>query len=349
MKKHLPFVHAKRAKGKTYYYFNLGLDERGKRILKRLPDIRSPKFVSHYQAAKAMRTRNEGPEGAKTFDWLCRVYERSPEFRSKAENTKRLYSRHLAYANENFRNKHGRSAPLSIITAEHVVALMDKFAEQPGTANATLKSLGALYAWAAKPGRRYVKENIAAGVDAMDMGEHHAWPKWLVEDALDDPEIRLPVALLYFLGQRIGDTVKMGRQGITRGVMAVTQQKTGKSLRIAIHSRLAEIIEADAPKDALVFLLSEKGTPVTESGLRQRIQRWAKNKHGVNIVPHGLRRNAVNALLEAECSVAEVAAITGQTLQMIEHYAKERDGQHLSTSAILKFERRTKQERENRS
>jgi sialic acid synthase SpsE len=87
---------------------------------------------------------------------------------------------------------------------------------------------------------------------------------------------------------------------------------------------------------------------MTESGLRQRIQKWAKDR-GYEVVPHGLRKNAVNALLEAECSFAEIAAITGQTLQMIEHYGKERDGLHLSRSAVVKFERRTGGERANRS
>jgi site-specific recombinase XerC len=94
----------------------------------------------------------------------------------------------------------------------------------------------------------------------------------------------------------------------------------------------------------MLFLVNEHGKPLTESGLRQRIQKWAKDR-GYQVVPHGLRKNAVNALLEASCSVAEVASITGQSLQMIEHYAKERDGEHLSRAAILKFERRTKDER----
>lgn len=346
--KSLLYVHKKKAKGKVYYYFDLGRDEHGVHVLKRLPDIRSHQFASAYKAAKSQRTKQHAGESAKNFDWLVRIYERSADYRSKADNTRRQYSRHLAYASANFRNNKGRSWPLSIITPEHAYSLQDKYADQPGTANAILKALGALYAWAMKPGRKYVRENITAGIDPLETGEHKAWPKWLVEDALDDPAIRLPVALLYFLGQRIGDTVKMGRQGISRGVMAVTQQKTGKALRIAVHSRLAEIIEADAPKDALVFLLSETGKPATESGIRQRIQKWAKDKHGEHVVPHGLRRNAVNALLEAECSTAEVAAITGQSLQMIEHYSKERDTEHLSTSAILKFERRTKEGLENR-
>jgi hypothetical protein len=91
------------------------------------------------------------------------------------------------------------------------VTLRDQNADTPGKANAILKSLGALYAWAGKPGRRYVKENIAAGIDPLEGGEHQPWPEGLVELALEDPAMRLPVGLLYFTGQRIGDVVKMGR------------------------------------------------------------------------------------------------------------------------------------------
>lgn len=344
--KGLLYVHKKTAKGRTYYYFDLGKDESGNRVLKRLPDIRSHKFAAAYQAAKGQRTKQANGGGAKNFDWLVRIYEKSPEFLKLAENSKRLYSRHLAYANENFRNKAGRSWPLAVITAEHAMALRDKYAETPGKANAILRSLGAVYAWAAKPGRRYVRENIASGVDQLDMGEHRQWPIGLVQMALEDPQMRLPVGLLYFTGQRISDVVKMGRGNLARGVLSLTQQKTGKKLRIVIHRQLAEIIEADAPEDNILFLVNEHGKPLTESGLRQRIQRWAKDR-GFEIVPHGLRKNAVSALLEAECSVAEIAAITGQTLQMIEHYGKERDGEHLSRSAVVKFERRTGGERAN--
>jgi hypothetical protein len=103
--KHVPHVHRKKAKGRTYYYFDLGRDNGGKRILKRLPDVRHRDFPAALAAAKAMRTKGEKANGAKTFDWLVKLYERSPDFRAKAENTKRLYSRHLAYANENFRNR----------------------------------------------------------------------------------------------------------------------------------------------------------------------------------------------------------------------------------------------------
>jgi hypothetical protein len=145
-----------------------------------------------------MRTKGETVNGTKTFDWLVKLYERSPEFKSKAENTKRLYSRHLGYANAELRNKLGHSAPLAIITSEQIQIVRDKFADEPGKANAILKSVSALYAWAMKPGRKYVKDNATRGVDLFEGGQHEKWPEWLIDAALDDPAIRLPVALLYY-------------------------------------------------------------------------------------------------------------------------------------------------------
>jgi integrase len=343
-RKSLPHVHPKKAKGKVYYYFDTGARKpNGSRILSRLPDIRDPKFPQAYQNAKAQRTKGKAAEGVKSFDWLVRLYERSTEFRKLAESSKQLYLLHLGYANTNFRSAEGRSWPLAIITAEHVVALRDKFADKPGKANATLKALGALYKWALKPGRRYVKESIVEGVDPLDMGEHEAWPEWLVEAALEDKEVRLAVGLLYFLGQRIGDTVRMGPQNLVEGAIHVTQQKTGTALTIPVNSRLARIIEEDAPKDAMLFMLNERGKPMKEQALRLRLKKWAK-AHGMDLVPHGLRKSAVNALLKASCSAAEVSAITGQSIQMIELYAKQRDRAGLAETAVIKMEARNKRE-----
>jgi predicted transcriptional regulator len=55
-------------------------------------------------------------------------------------------------------------------------------------------------------------------------------------------------------------------------------------------------------------------------------------------VPHGLRKNAVNTLIEAGCTVGEVSAITGQTLAMVEHYAKQRNNLKLAKRAMGKWE-----------
>jgi hypothetical protein len=52
-------------------------------------------------------------------------------------------------------------------------------------------------------------------------------------------------------------------------------------------------------------------------------------------------------LLEAGCTTAEVASITGQTMEMVEHYAQQVNQRNLARAAILKWElanRRTQNE-----
>ena len=55
------------------------------------------------------------------------------------------------------------------------------------------------------------------------------------------------------------------------------------------------------------------------------------------LVFHGFRKSAVVFLLEAGCSDAETASITGQSRDMVEHYAKQVNQRRLA-AAILKWE-----------
>ena len=56
------------------------------------------------------------------------------------------------------------------------------------------------------------------------------------------------------------------------------------------------------------------------------------------LVFHGLRKSAVVMLLEAGCTTAEVASITGQSYEMVEHYAKQVRQRKLAAAAIAKWE-----------
>ena len=55
-------------------------------------------------------------------------------------------------------------------------------------------------------------------------------------------------------------------------------------------------------------------------------------------MPHGLRKNAVMAMLEAGCKISEAASITGQTFAMVEHYAARLNKRKMAESAVRKFE-----------
>jgi len=54
--------------------------------------------------------------------------------------------------------------------------------------------------------------------------------------------------------------------------------------------------------------------------------------------PHGLRKNAVEVLFQAGCTSAMVSAITGQSLLMLEHYARKRNNRKLAKAAMEKWE-----------
>jgi hypothetical protein len=56
------------------------------------------------------------------------------------------------------------------------------------------------------------------------------------------------------------------------------------------------------------------------------------------LVFQGLRKSAVVFLLEAGCTEAETAAITGQSRDMVEHYAKQVNQKRFAAAAILKWE-----------
>lgn len=332
----LPHVHRKVAKGHAYYYFDTGAKVDGRPVLARLPDIRDPIFAEAYQLAVAARKKRRGIEGGKTFDWLLRLFERSPEFKRLAKNSQKSYTRHLAYASAAFRDADGNSWPLGVVEADDVLLLRDHHAETPGTANAIVRAVSALYSWAKKPGRRYVAENPANGIDLLDGGEHQPWPDWLLEEALADAKVRSIVGLFYFTGQRIGDVIRMQWTDVADGMIEVRQEKTDTLLSIPVHAELAAMLK-DMPRKGFTILSPGNGKAWSPGGLRSMLQAWAKER-GQKVVPHGLRKNAVNGLLEAGCSEAEAAAITGQSLKMVAHYAKQRNQKRLGKAAILKFE-----------
>ncbi len=146
------------------------------------------------------------------------------------------------------------------------------------------------------------------------------------------------VALALYTGQRQGDVLAMRWDHIAGGIIAVKQDKTGKRLAIPIHRELQAIL-ATIDKTAVTILTNASGVPWTEDGFRST---WAKHKPA-GVVFHGLRKSAVVTLLECGCSEAEVAAITGQSLEMVAHYGKQVNQLKLAKAAVLRWEQNEEQ------
>jgi integrase len=335
MRDHKDIKRAK-AKGRWYYYYRTGnRDANGKEVLARLPDPSESNFGDTLAAYRAAKTRRKNASHELTVAGLIDLYERGQHFKDVlSAGTRRIYRIYL----DQLKDMMGE-APAGLIEQVDVARMIDLKADTPGAANSLLRVTNALWKWGRKRG--HVKNDPGTDLETMDVGEHEPWPEHVLETVLgcDAEDVRLAVHLLYFTALRFNDALGLRWSDLRDGAIHVTPQKTRRTrgeMRIDLHDRLREEL-ARTPRRGLTILADANGKPLMPDSLRKRIQREAA-KHGVKVVPHGLRKNAVNALLEAGCSVAETAAISGQSLQMIEHYAKRRSQPRLGSAAILRWQ-----------
>lgn len=327
------YVKCVQAKGRKYYYFDTGKTRDGKKVYTRLPDLRDPKFSGSHAALMGHRNRGHRSDVTR-IPKLIDLYQRSPGWRSLSDATRKLYDIYLRKLELLL-----PTAPVGEISKSDMIKLFDGMADTPGAANAFLSTASALFSWGA--GREYLTSNPCDGIDQLPTGEHEPWPQHIVDAALaaDDDDVRLLALLLLYTGQRIGDVLGMAWSDIAGEHIGIRQRKTKKALKIRMHKRLRVELEG-RKRYGVLICTAASGRPIRDQTARYLLQKFAK-KLGAHVVPHGLRKNAVNELLAAGCSIAETSAITGQTLRMVEHYAKGRNQEVLGDSAVLRWEARS--------
>lgn len=323
---HVKYV---RSKGRLYAYFNTGKSKDGKPIYNRLPSPASASFFQSYAAMKGARDRKV--KAPYTIAQLAEDYLASGEFAGKAQGTRNLYAitaRKVAKLLGQF--------PVDDLRRDDLQLVLDNEFAGAGSRNIFVSVLGVLYRYARE--RQKTALEPTKDIRPLKGGEHKAWPQNALQAGLgaSHDRTRLVVHLLYYTGQRIGDVMKMRWTDIHGGRVSVVQQKTGKELDIRLHRNLVAELER-TPKRGLHIVTNQEGGRMTPQVVRKELKALGDSL-GLALVPHGLRKNAVIALLEAGCTVAETAAITGQTFNIVEQYAKRVDQRTLGDAAILKFE-----------
>lgn len=326
------YVKFTRARGKLYAYFNTGRKVAGKIVFNPLPPYHSVGFWDSYAAMLGARTKRA--KVVLDVAALADQYERSDEFKRLSEGTKRLYLFTLKRV-----TKLMGDAPIDDLQKSDIREALTVI---PGAAsrNIFVAVIAILYKWAR--GRDLTDAKPTDGIAKAKTGEHDPWPEELLNAALaaDNDLVRLATCLLYNSGQRLGDAVKLRWSDIRGGKIVLTQQKTGKPLLVPISAQLeAEL--ARSPRNGLTIIASATGRPLSSETVRRELKAFASGL-GFKIVPHGLRKNAVNSLLLAGCTVPEVQAITGQSAEMVAHYAKKIDQVGMGEAAIIKLDARRK-------
>lgn len=332
-RKVFPYIKTVVSRGKTYEYFDTGKNVDGKRVYNRMPHRSDKSWGQVYAGMVAGRTARENTAKLPTLEEVSVMYQRDSKFTKRSEGTQNTYSVYMRVIMRSL-----GMAEIDAIEKRDIRALLDTMADRPSAANMTLIVLRNIFAYAEK--RDLVKVNPVAGVEKSEEAdaEHEPWPDDLLAAALADPAVRFPVALLYYTAQRIGDVCKMRWDDIRDGYLYVKQQKgQGRvELDIMLHRDLVAILD-EMPRTADTILASHKGKKVRIDTLRDQLQRWAR-KQGHEIVPHGLRKNAVIALLEVGCTIVETSAISGQSLRIVEYYARRRNVRRIGTKAINKWQ-----------
>lgn len=327
----LKYVKFVRSKGKLYAYFNTGKKVGNKLVWASMPAPSSTGFHDTYAAMLGHRSRRENDN---TVASLADKFENAEEFGKLAKGTQRLYGITLKRIRE-----HLGKFPVDGVQRKHVREVVENRLTGNGARNAFLAVLGVLYTWARR--RDITEAEPTKDIQPYKLGEHEPWPEEVLNAGLEaeHERTRLAINLLYYGGQRIGDTVRMRWSDYRDGAIFITQEKTGKALRIPVHSSLALVLER-TPRRGITILCNHIGQAMTPQVIRRELKAFGE-AHGLALVPHGLRKNAVNALLEAGCTIAETGSITGQSFRIVEKYARGVSQHKLGNAAMLKFENRT--------
>lgn len=340
-----PGVHRIKSRGRYYYYYQPGRGTKSAGPRTRLRG--TPETADFWQHLTELGLTVEDPTSHPpgSFADLIEKYLQSPDFHELSPSTRKEYRRHIDLIGKMW-------GPLRVrdLRPRHVLELRDSLSGKKATANHLLRVLSRLISWGIP--REFCETNPCRHVPKYRTGP--GYEPWSWED-IDHfrrharPDMWHAAALALYTGQRQSDCLKMKWSDIRQGVLSVRQSKTGKQVWLPIHTRLAEILDK-MPRRSIYILTNSHGQPWQtgfQASWRKHLarpeMRVLKEK---GLVFHGLRKSAVVFLLEAGCTDAEVSAITGQTRQMVEHYAAKIRQQNLAVEAILKWEERgTKESR----
>jgi integrase len=270
-----------------------------------------------------------------SLDALLAAWRRSPDFAGLAKATRATYGVYLRDLDAI------GTVPIAALRRRDLLDIRDAIATARGNGAATgwQRTASALLSWAVERG--WMEHNPLARAKALPGGHLTAWTE---EDAasalagLDEPYRRV-VVLGMHTGQRRGDLIAMTWGQYDGASIRLRQEKTGKALVIPVGPDLHAELEAwKAKRQAAVILTSPQGRPWTAPHLTREMTKRLRAIGLPDITVHGLRKLAATRLADAGCSAHEIAAITGQSLAMVELYTRSADQQRLAQSAVERLE-----------
>jgi hypothetical protein len=280
----------------------------------------------------------------KTFASLIVEFKESAAYADKiSDATREQYDRYMGMIEEAWGDD-----PVENLEATTIQNVLDKaFRDTPAAGRVFRSTLGRIISWGISRG--YRKDNPVDHTERYDGGGTYSpWTPEAFDLFFTHARVDLHAAVYsgLFTGQRKVDILKMVRPRDGANEMPVRAQKTDSLVPVQIHSEYRKVIDAqlvDETSPQVLLHLRADGQPWTYEGFKTA---WGREMEKPQLAVmqekrwtfHGLRKNAVNMLLEVGCTEDQVGAIVGMSSAMVRHYAKEVSKYRLARSAMKLLE-----------
>lgn len=235
--------------------------------------------------------------------------------------------------------------PLAKLNPKAIFVLRDRKAETPEAANARVKALRQIFAWAIQMGE--METNPAREVPYLKNASEgfHTWTVEEVWQFFDRHPIgtkaHLAMSLLLFTGVRRSDVVRFGRQMIRRTPepwLHFTEQKGRRKIvkqrEIPVLPELTESIEAFGG-DNLTFLVTEFGKPFTANGFGNWFRKRCNEAGLPHCSAHGVRKAGATIAANAGATEYQLMAVYGwESPKEAARYTKKANRKKLAGEAM---------------
>ncbi len=289
-------------------------------LTRRLSDVRDTAIAEAERLNHELDSWRSGmatPTRPDTLPWLMRLYRTDERFEGLAPATKRSYEQCLVVI-EAWSARAGHP-PIASLERQHVKAFYRSMAETPSKANAVLRVLRLLLAFAVDEG--LLDRNPAERPRLKTTPpRQQVWPAEAIQKfvaaakSAGRPSLGLAVLLGANLGQREGDILKLSWSQFDGSAITLRQGKTGVLLAVPAAKELRLALDGMSRQSPTILICETTNRTWKPDFFRHEFRRIADIAGLSNLQFLDLRRTSVVRLAEAGCTVPEIAAITGHQL-----------------------------------
>jgi integrase len=252
-----------------------------------------------------------------SLPWLVKLYRSTELYTDLAAKTQRSYDQGFALL-ETW-SKERDNPPVIGLQTRHVRELLGTI-ERPAMRHLAYRTLRLLLSFAVAEG--HIERNPARGLRIKGLRAREVY--WTTEQVeafvkaaheSGRPSLALAAHLAVNLGQREGDVLRLAWSQYEAGSFTLRQRKTGRLVSIPATAELRDVLTGAARKSPIIVIAETTGQPYREDHFRHEFARIRELTGLPNSLRFmDLRRTAVVRLGEAGCSVPEIAAVTGHTI-----------------------------------